>query len=62
MIVAVIAYTEVITVLTYVLFRQDAYLLWVCYVILFFCATFCAVSMPVGESRRVMAEGVWQVI
>lgn len=28
---------------------QDAYLLWVCYAILFFCATFCAVAMPLGK-------------
>uniref|UniRef100_A0A1B6D199 adenylate cyclase n=1 Tax=Clastoptera arizonana TaxID=38151 RepID=A0A1B6D199_9HEMI len=52
---------------------QDAYLLWVCYAILFFCATFCAVGMPLGspsngdgslhlETRKVMAEGTWQVI
>ncbi|XP_023721061.1 Ca(2+)/calmodulin-responsive adenylate cyclase isoform X3 [Cryptotermes secundus] len=54
---------------------QDAYLLWVCYAILFFCTTFCAVAMPLGpedptaggggmgvETRRVLAEGVWQVV
>lgn len=51
---------------------QDAYLLWVCYAILFFCATFCAVSLPLApdeslsttlkiETKRVIAEGVWQV-
>lgn len=48
---------------------QDAYLLWVCYAILFFCATFCAVSLPHDslatslkvETKRVIAEGVWQV-
>jgi hypothetical protein len=28
---------------------QDAYLLWVCYAILFFCTTFCAVAMPLGK-------------
>ncbi|GLH15931.1 Uncharacterized protein GBIM_20331 [Gryllus bimaculatus] len=27
---------------------QDAYLLWVCYAVLFFCATFCAVALPLG--------------
>ena len=27
---------------------QDAYLLWVCYAILFFCTTFCAVALPLG--------------
>lgn len=59
---------------------QDAYLLWVCYAILFFCATFCAVALPLGEiplptddpgggnapvrleTRRVIAEGVWQIV
>ncbi|XP_044734406.1 Ca(2+)/calmodulin-responsive adenylate cyclase isoform X3 [Chrysoperla carnea] len=58
---------------------QDAYLLWVCYAILFFCATFSAVALPLGEiptddpgggyvnpvrleTRRVIAEGVWQVV
>ncbi|KAK6620317.1 hypothetical protein RUM44_006718 [Polyplax serrata] len=52
---------------------QDAYLLWVCYAILFFCTTFCAVSLPFSpeetfqtalkvETRRVAAEGVWQVV
>lgn len=52
---------------------QDAYLLWVCYAILFFCATFCAVGLPLGtpstgdgslrlETRKVMAEGTWQVV
>ncbi|XP_068082518.1 Ca(2+)/calmodulin-responsive adenylate cyclase [Anabrus simplex] len=54
---------------------QDAYLLWVCYAILFFCSTFCAVALPLGpvaseeppsglrvETRRVIAEGVWQVV
>lgn len=51
---------------------QDAYLLWVCYAILFFCATFVAVSLPLApddsfstalkiETKRVIAEGVWQV-
>lgn len=54
---------------------QDAYLLWVCYAILFFCATFCALSLPLGdvtssddggglrvETRRVVVEGAWQVV
>lgn len=51
---------------------QDAYLLWVCYAILFFCATFCALSLPLGdvsvddglrvETRRVIVEGTWQVV
>ncbi|KAF6209998.1 hypothetical protein GE061_015753 [Apolygus lucorum] len=47
---------------------QDTYLLWVCYVILFFCATFVAVGLPIGESglklesRRVFPEGVWHII
>ncbi|XP_063232754.1 Ca(2+)/calmodulin-responsive adenylate cyclase isoform X3 [Bacillus rossius redtenbacheri] len=54
---------------------HDAYLLWVCYAVLFFCATFCALALPLGappsegpgggglyfESRRVAAEGVWEV-
>lgn len=54
-------------------FMQDAYLLWVCYVILFFCATFCAVALPMGgtegssasfrvETRRVIVEGAWQIV
>lgn len=54
---------------------HDACLLWLCYAVLFFCATFCAVALPVGETpttgaatglrsetRRVAAEGVWQVV
>lgn len=57
---------------------QDAYLLWVCYAILFFCATFCALALPLGdklqqddigaagplrvETRRVIAEGAWQIV
>lgn len=54
---------------------QDAYLLWVCYAILFFCATFCALSLPLGdvtasedggglkvETRRVVVEGAWQIV
>ncbi|XP_017779594.1 PREDICTED: Ca(2+)/calmodulin-responsive adenylate cyclase-like, partial [Nicrophorus vespilloides] len=42
---------------------QDAYLLWVCYAVLFFLATFCALALPVyGGSARVAAEGVWQVV
>uniref|UniRef100_A0A0K8SE29 adenylate cyclase n=1 Tax=Lygus hesperus TaxID=30085 RepID=A0A0K8SE29_LYGHE len=49
-------------------YMQDTYLLWVCYVILFFCATFVAVGLPIGESglklesRRVFPEGVWHII
>ncbi|XP_047110643.1 Ca(2+)/calmodulin-responsive adenylate cyclase isoform X3 [Schistocerca piceifrons] len=48
---------------------HDGYLLWLCYAVLFFCATFCAVALPLGggggvksETRRVAAEGVWQVV
>lgn len=53
---------------------QDAYLLWVCYAILFFCATFCVLALPLGdklqtgdgplrvETRRVIAEGTWQIV
>lgn len=55
---------------------QDAYLLWVCYAILFFCATFCALALPIGdklqsddpstplrvETRRVIVEGTWQIV
>lgn len=43
---------------------QDAYLLWVCYAVLFFLATFCALALPVypGPTARVAAEGTWQVV
>lgn len=30
-------------------FMQDSHLIWVCYTILFFCLTYCLVSMPVGR-------------
>uniref|UniRef100_A0A023F2N2 adenylate cyclase n=4 Tax=Triatominae TaxID=70999 RepID=A0A023F2N2_TRIIF len=51
-------------------YMQDTYLLWVCYVILFFCSTFVAVGLPLGpplsglklETRRVFPEGVWRVL
>ncbi|XP_074029785.1 adenylate cyclase rutabaga isoform X3 [Leptinotarsa decemlineata] len=46
-------------------FMQDAYLLWVCYVVLFFLATFCALALPfypISSSAKVAAEGTWQVI
>ncbi|XP_065200273.1 adenylate cyclase type 1 [Planococcus citri] len=55
-------------------YMHDSYLLWICYTILFFCGTFCIVSLPIGssapsenmilkiETRRVIAEGVWQII
>ncbi|KAL1498283.1 hypothetical protein ABEB36_009104 [Hypothenemus hampei] len=46
-------------------FMQDAYLLWVCYVILFFLATFCALALPlypISTVTKVAAEGTWQVI
>lgn len=55
-------------------YMHDSYLLWVCYTILFFCATFCIASLPVGssspsenlwlkiETRRVIAEGVWPIV
>lgn len=54
----------------YTKLMQDAYLLWVCYAILFFCSTFCVLSLPLGgvegglkvETRRVIVEGVWQVV
>lgn len=44
---------------------QDAYLLWVCYAVLFFLATFCALALPLyggGAVAHVAAEGVWQVV
>nr|CAI5839106.1 unnamed protein product [Callosobruchus analis] len=44
---------------------QDAYLLWVCYVVLFFLATFCALSLPlypISATAKVAAEGTWQVV
>ncbi|CAH1394454.1 unnamed protein product [Nezara viridula] len=47
---------------------QDTYLLWVCYVVLFFCCTYTAVSLPIGptslglETRRVFPEGVWPIL
>ncbi|CAH1122560.1 unnamed protein product [Ceutorhynchus assimilis] len=46
-------------------FMQDAYLLWVCYVVLFFLATFCALALPLYPSStitKVAAEGTWQVV
>nr|CAH7767820.1 unnamed protein product [Callosobruchus chinensis] len=46
-------------------FMQDAYLLWVCYVVLFFLATFCALSLPLyptSATAKVAAEGTWQVV
>lgn len=46
-------------------FMQDAYLLWVCYAVLFFLATFCALALPVypsSASAKVAAEGTWQVV
>lgn len=46
-------------------FMQDAYLLWVCYVVLFFLATFCALALPLypkSAPARVAAEGTWQVV
>jgi adenylate cyclase 1 len=33
---------------------QDAYLLWVCYAIMFFCTTFCAVALPLGMCYFIM--------
>ncbi|KAF2905886.1 hypothetical protein ILUMI_00287, partial [Ignelater luminosus] len=46
---------------------QDAYLLWVCYAVLFFLATFCAVALPPDHTNTttkvtVAAEGTWQVV
>ncbi|XP_057653494.1 Ca(2+)/calmodulin-responsive adenylate cyclase isoform X4 [Diorhabda carinulata] len=46
-------------------FMQDAYLLWVCYVVLFFLATFCALALPLYptlSAAKVAAEGTWQVV
>ncbi|XP_018562676.1 Ca(2+)/calmodulin-responsive adenylate cyclase isoform X3 [Anoplophora glabripennis] len=46
-------------------FMQDAYLLWVCYVVLFFLATFCALALPLypkSAPAKVAAEGTWQVV
>ncbi|XP_044753181.1 Ca(2+)/calmodulin-responsive adenylate cyclase-like isoform X3 [Coccinella septempunctata] len=46
-------------------FMQDNYLLWVCYVVLFFLATFCALALPIfpaGMTAKVAAEGTWQVV
>ncbi|KAI5709766.1 hypothetical protein M8J76_014242 [Diaphorina citri] len=56
---------------------HDAYLLWVCYAILFFCTTFIFVSLPIFtstnqstfatgslrmETKKVAVEGVWQIL
>lgn len=44
---------------------QDAYLLWVCYVVLFFLATFCALALPLyptSSVAKVASEGTWQVV
>jgi adenylate cyclase 1 len=38
---------------------QDAYLLWVCYAILFFCTTFCAVALPLGKFLRLQFSQVF---
>lgn len=49
-------------------YMQDTYLLWVCYVVLFFLCTYTAVWLPVGptglglETRRVFPEGVFPVL
>ncbi|XP_045474038.1 Ca(2+)/calmodulin-responsive adenylate cyclase-like isoform X4 [Harmonia axyridis] len=46
-------------------FMQDNYLLWVCYVVLFFLATFCALALPILPAEltaKVAAEGTWQVV
>ncbi|XP_064211250.1 Ca(2+)/calmodulin-responsive adenylate cyclase isoform X2 [Tribolium castaneum] len=46
-------------------FMQDAYLLWVCYVVLFFLAIFCALALPLypeSSTAKVAAEGTWQVV
>lgn len=50
-------------------FMQDAYLLWVCYVVLFFLGTFCALALPLYPTTstgrvtaKVAAEGTWQVV
>nr|CAD7574460.1 unnamed protein product [Timema californicum] len=47
---------------------HDSYLLWVCYCILAMCGVFCALALPLGatglllETRRVSAEGVWEIV
>lgn len=44
---------------------QDAYLLWVCYVVLCFLVTFCALALPLypsSPSPKLAAEGTWQVV
>lgn len=46
-------------------FMQDAYLLWVCYAVLFFLSTFCTVALPLYFSNttvKVAAEGTWQIV
>lgn len=45
-------------------FMQDAYLLWVCYVVLFFLVTFCGLALPVYPSSpgKVAAEGTWHIV
>ncbi|KAH1009575.1 hypothetical protein HUJ04_001908 [Dendroctonus ponderosae] len=46
-------------------FMQDAYLLWVCYVVLFFLAAFCALALPfypTSAATKVAADGTWQVV
>ncbi|RZF48726.1 hypothetical protein LSTR_LSTR015466 [Laodelphax striatellus] len=36
---------------------QDAYLLWVCYAVLFFCLTFCAVALPLAAAGGASGVG-----
>ncbi|XP_018324756.1 Ca(2+)/calmodulin-responsive adenylate cyclase isoform X3 [Agrilus planipennis] len=46
-------------------YMQDAYLLWVCYAVMFFLATFCVLALPIFSPMstiRVAAEGTWQVV
>lgn len=45
-------------------FMQDAYLLWVCYVVLFFLVTFCGLALPVypWSPGNVAAEGTWHIV
>lgn len=46
-------------------FMQDAYLLWVCYVVLLFFTIFCALALPLyptSMTAKVAAEGTWHVV
>jgi hypothetical protein len=52
-------------ILLHMRLMHDSHLIWVCYLILLLSTTFCGVALPFEPvatfSKRVAAEGVWQV-